>query len=312
MTIDVEIIYLSGDLYDTIKLPSLTILYSELCLKLSNMCSYIGRVYNIIDNTIILFPQNIMISDDEIITINKTLNIVFIDQNDDDNLLSYTMQQYQTPRKIIHFTINMLNINSSDLCYDPTSSFIIGFALKYKNNINFIKNNIYGCYCSENIKSNIVEYGLSSCLSNVQSSFPITKQNHTICKNKYDIIATNTYGILNQDNNIEIPDDFLIDCYEQTLMLLQHSYFSLKPGGKCAIVVPRTLLYNRNISFKECREFLINNCQITNIVDIFPPLETNLLQSIIFFTKGNCTKSIEYGLLNGNEYIINGNSIFPI
>lgn len=55
--------------------------------------------------------------------------------------------QYFTKRDLINFIINELNIKETEKCYDPacgSGGFILGFAKNFKNNLDFIKNNIYG------------------------------------------------------------------------------------------------------------------------------------------------------------------------
>lgn len=304
MTIAVNILNSSGSVYTTINVPSLNILYSELCIILSDALANVNnnyRIFNykIFNNIVSIYPPNIMINDNENIIIENDLNILFVSDSQYENLVVITPNtgtiQVNTfrelePRNMIHFVINMLNIQITDLCYDPAfvrGSFIFGFAHKYKDNANFIKNNIHGCeFNKQNYNDtimNITHNNLDDCLPNIMLKDSLNDNHQDLTKNKYDVIAISIFR-----NNIS--------------MYIKHIYNSLKQGGRCAVIIPRVFLTsNEN---RITKYFLKNNCTITHLIDIVPSINKEYPMLIMLFTKGGkTTEAIEFGLLNNNEYI---------
>jgi len=70
----------------------------------------------------------------------------------------------------------------------------------------------------------------------------------------------------------------------------------LKPGGRCAIVLPDGFLFGEGVKTR-LKERLINDCDLHTIVrlpkGVFAPY-TNINTNLLFFTKGGATDTVWY------------------
>jgi len=213
--------------------------------------------------------------------------------------------QYFTKRDLIKYIINELNIKDTDICYDPacgTGGFLLGFASKFKNNKNFIKNNIYGQeYLYEVYKTlnfNILANKYDKALKNISNDDSISNEYyHKKIKNKFDIVGANPpFGL-----SIETcPKEYPIKVKNSVALFLQHIYFSLKDDGRAGIIIDRGILNNgtdkKNAWESKLRKFLLEKTSITKIINLPTGIfkHTNFATSVIFFTKGLQTTKIKY------------------
>lgn len=213
--------------------------------------------------------------------------------------------QYFTKRDLIKYIINELNIKNTDICYDPacgTGGFLLGFASKFKNNKDFIKNNIYGQeYLYEVYKTlnfNILANNYDNAFKNISNGDSISNEYyHEQIKNKFDIVGANPpFGL-----SIETcPKEYPIKVKNSVALFLQHIYFSLKNGGRAGIIIDRGILNNgtdkKNAWESKLRKFLLEKTSITKIINLPTGIfkHTNFATSVIFFTKGLQTTEIKY------------------
>jgi len=237
--------------------------------------------------------------------------------------------QYFTKRDLIELIINELDIKQTDKCYDPacgTGGFLLGFAKKYKDNKDFINNNICGQEILEEVHMtmafNMLAYNIDGCLANIKNGDSIDELYHLKTKELYDVVGANPpFGM---SLNCDIKE-YPIIVKDSVALFLQHIYFSLKNGGKAGIVIDRGILNNgtdkKNSWEGRLRKFLLENTEITKIINLPTGIfkHTNFATSVIFFTKGKQTTNIKYilgyfkdedkgkgdkTLLLGNEEII--------
>ena len=83
------------------------------------------------------------------------------------------------------------------------------------------------------------------------------------------------------------------------VLFLQHVIDSLKPGGRCGIVMDEGVLFRTNeTAFVQTKRKLLNECNLWCIVSLPPKVFVNAgaasKTNLLFFTKGEPTKEIWY------------------
>jgi type I restriction enzyme M protein len=83
------------------------------------------------------------------------------------------------------------------------------------------------------------------------------------------------------------------------VLFLQHMIDSLKPGGRCGIVMDEGVLFRTNeTAFVQTKRKLLNECNLWCIVSLPPKVFLNAgaasKTNLLFFTKGEPTKEIWY------------------
>lgn len=111
---------------------------------------------------------------------------------------------------------------------------------------------------------------------------------------RYDIILANPpFGGKERD---EFKQNFTIKSSETAYLFLQHFMKSLKPGGRCAIVIKNTFLSNTDNASFSLRKELLESCDLHTILDL--PAKTFLGAGVktvvLFFEKGKKTNDIWY------------------
>ena len=213
--------------------------------------------------------------------------------------------QYFTKRELIELIINELDIKPNHICYDPacgTGGFLLGFTNKFKDNYNFIKNNIYGReYLYEVYKIlnfNILANNCDKAFQNITNGDSIRDDHyHKQVMNKFDIVGANPPFGVSIDT---IPKDYPIKVKNSVACFLQHIYFSLKEGGKAGVIIDRGIL-NNGTDKKNCwegklRKFLLEKTNIYKIINLPTGIfkHTNFSTSVVFFVKGTPTKEVKY------------------
>ena len=213
--------------------------------------------------------------------------------------------QYFTKRELIELIINELDIKPNHICYDPacgTGGFLLSFANKFKDNYNFIKNNIYGReYLYEVYKIlnfNILANNCDKAFQNITNGDSIRDDHyHKQVMNKFDIVGANPPFGVSIDT---IPKDYPIKVKNSVACFLQHIYFSLKDGGKAGVIIDRGIL-NNGTDKKNCwegklRKFLLEKTNIYKIINLPNGIfkHTNFATSVVFFVKGTPTKKVKY------------------
>src|SRR2546428_2845105 len=112
---------------------------------------------------------------------------------------------------------------------------------------------------------------------------------------RYDIVMTNPpFGTKGAGQAPE-RDDFTVKTANKQLNFVQHVMTILKPGGKCAMVVPDNVLFE-DTAGKEVRKLLMEDCDLHTILRLpigtFTPYSPGVKANIIFFTKGEPTKEV--------------------
>lgn len=83
------------------------------------------------------------------------------------------------------------------------------------------------------------------------------------------------------------------------VLFLQHVIDSLRPGGKCGIVLDEGVLFRTNeTAFVQTKRKLLDDCEVTAIISlpggVFTAAGAGVKTNLIFFTKGRPTEHIWY------------------
>jgi type I restriction enzyme M protein len=111
-------------------------------------------------------------------------------------------------------------------------------------------------------------------------------------KDRYDIILANPpFG--GQERK-EIQQNFPIKTRKTALLFLQHFIRCLKTGGRAAVVITNTFLFNSDKASIALRQELLASCNLHTVLECPPSffLGANVSTVVLFFTKGTATKRI--------------------
>lgn len=120
----------------------------------------------------------------------------------------------------------------------------------------------------------------------------------------FDVILTNPpFG---GKEGKESQDRFRYKTSSTQVLFLQHVIDSLKPGGRCGIVVDEGVLFRINESaFVQTKRKLLNECKLWCIVSlptrIFVNAGAGSKTNLLFFTKGESTRKVWYYDLSDNN-----------
>lgn len=111
---------------------------------------------------------------------------------------------------------------------------------------------------------------------------------------RFDVILTNPPFGTKGANQAPVRDDFVVETSNKQLNFVQHVLTRLKPGGRCAIVVPDNVLFADQAG--EVFKVLMEDCNVHTVVrcprGTFAPYTAGTKTNVLFFTKGEPTKKL--------------------
>ena len=113
----------------------------------------------------------------------------------------------------------------------------------------------------------------------------------------YDVVLTNPpFG---GKEGKEAQTGFAFKTSATQVLFLQHVIDSLKPGGRCGIVLDEGVLFRTNeTAFVQTKRKLLNDCDLWCIVSlpagVFAAAGGGVKANLLFFTRGEPTKNIWY------------------
>jgi type I restriction enzyme M protein len=111
---------------------------------------------------------------------------------------------------------------------------------------------------------------------------------------RFDVILTNPPFGTKGANQAPVRDDFVVETSNKQLNFLQHVLTLLKPGGRCAIVVPDNVLFADQAG--EVFKVLMEDCNVHTVLrcprGTFAPYTAGTKTNVLFFTKGEPTKTL--------------------
>lgn len=121
---------------------------------------------------------------------------------------------------------------------------------------------------------------------------------------RYSCILTNPPFGTKGANQAPVRDDFTIATSNKQLNFVQHCANTLKPGGRCAIVLPDNCLFEGKAG--EVFNILMQDCNVHTVLRLprgtFTPYSPGVKANVVFFQKG---------LLTENTWIFDARSNVP-
>jgi type I restriction-modification system DNA methylase subunit len=118
--------------------------------------------------------------------------------------------------------------------------------------------------------------------------------------NVYDVILSNPPYGMSIDTTKTKDKYYFIKVKNSSALFLQHIYNILKVGGRAGVVVDQGIINNgsskKNSWEKKLRKHLLENCNLHKITMLPTGIfsHTNFATCILFFTKGEETKEVEF------------------
>jgi type I restriction enzyme M protein len=224
--------------------------------------------------------------------------------------------QFFTPREIIRAMVKTVNPRPGETIYDPccgTGGFLVQaynhlYPLTQKrgaDHIHTLKHNTFFGREKENLiypitLANMVLHGIEQ---------PAIWHGNTLTGNeifgglfdgapgKYDVVLTNPpFG---GKEGKEAQTNFAYKTGATQVLFLQHVIESLKPGGRCGIVLDEGVLFRTNeTAFVQTKRKLLDDCNVYCIVSlpggVFTAAGAGVKTNLIFFEKGKRTEKIWY------------------
>jgi len=128
-------------------------------------------------------------------------------------------------------------------------------------------------------------------------------------KDRYNLILANPpFG---GKERPEVQQNFDIKTGETAFLFLQHFIKNLKAGGRAAIVIKNTFLSNSDNGSVSLRKYVLESCNLHTVLDM--PAGTfigaGVKTVVLFFTKGEPTKSIWYYQMDAGRNMGKTNSL---
>ncbi len=222
--------------------------------------------------------------------------------------------QFFTPREIIRVMVRVIDPEIGETIYDPccgTGGFL---AQAYQfmqqkamtgEDIEILKTRTFYGREKENLVypialANLVLQGIDEphiWHGNTLTGLEIYGGLFQGAPSQFDIVLTNPPfgGKEAKDAQTRFP----YKTSSTQVLFLQHVIDSLKPGGRCGIVMDEGVLFRINENaFVQTKRKLLNECNLWCIVSLPPKLFVNAgaasKTNLLFFTKGEPTKEIWY------------------
>lgn len=247
------------------------------------------------------------VSTDDIHTIAKLYEDMLVEMRD----AAGSNGEFYTPRPVIRFIVEQIkpDLKKSEKILDPacgTGGFLVE-ALEYlkkdeKSRIDYKKlryDTLFG------IEKKPMPYllGMMNMLlhevdkPNIARTNTLAKPLKEITeKDQYDIIITNPPFGGEEETGISSNLPAGMQTSDTALAFLQFIMESLKPNGRCAIILPNGPLFAGGIAAK-VKQKLLEECNLHTIVrlpnSVFAPY-TGIATNILFFEKGKPTSEIWY------------------
>jgi type I restriction enzyme M protein len=110
---------------------------------------------------------------------------------------------------------------------------------------------------------------------------------------QYNCVLTNPPFGTKGANQAPVRDDFTIATSNKQLNFVQHCVNILKPGGRCAIVLPDNCLFEGKAG--EVFEILMQDCNLHTVLRLprgtFTPYSQGVKANVVFFQKGFSTEN---------------------
>ena len=222
--------------------------------------------------------------------------------------------QFFTPREVIKVMVRVINPKVGETVYDPccgTGGFL---AQAYQHmlpnavtatEIETLKTRTFYGREKEDLVypislANLILHGIDEphiWHGNTLTGHEVYGGLFTGAPTLFDVVLTNPpFG---GKEGKEAQTRFAYKTSSTQVLFLQHVIDSLKPGGRCGIVMDEGVLFRTNeTAFVQTKRKLLNECNLWCIVSLPPKVFVNAgaasKTNLLFFTKGEPTKEIWY------------------
>ena len=131
----------------------------------------------------------------------------------------------------------------------------------------------------------------------------------------YDVVLANPpfSGRVDRDR---IVDDVKVGTTTATeLLFLKYMMDSLRPGGRCGVIVPEGVLFGSTGAHKELRRQLVENHSVQAVLSlpggVFQPY-SGVKTSVLFFRKGGSTENVLFLHADHDGYKLDANHDTPV
>lgn len=227
------------------------------------------------------------------------------------------MGQFFTPREIITFCVEMMNLERGDLVIDPacgSGGFLLNAMDRVRKNAeknydereawehwhNFAMNNLYGIEINDQIarvcKMNMIIHddGHTNVIStdSLRNFDEIVKIHREFKKTHFDILLTNPpFGAIVKSTEKDYLDKYELGKDKKNqkteILFIERCLDFLKSNGKMAIVLPDGILTNSSLQY--VRDFLMEKSQILAVVSLpqfaFTHFGAGVKSSLVFLRK---------------------------
>ncbi len=222
--------------------------------------------------------------------------------------------QFFTPREIVRVMVKVIDPKIGETIYDPccgTGGFLVQANMQMKEKANTADNfevlktrTFYG----REKESLVYPIALANLLlsdieephiwhGNTLTGLELNGSLFQEAPAHFDVILTNPpFG---GKERKAVQNHFAYKTSATQILFLQHVIDSLKPGGRCGIVVDEGVLFRTNESaFVETKRKLLVECDLWCIVSlptrVFMSAGAGSKTNLLFFTKGKPTKELWY------------------
>ncbi len=211
--------------------------------------------------------------------------------------------QYFTPRPLIDCLIRLMKPRLGETIQDPAAG-TAGFIVAAHTRIIAENNDLYGleakvasrqlqdCYHAAELvpdthrllMMNLMLHGIEGTARNIDTLSPDGQS-----LSKADLILTNPPFGTKKGGGRPARDDFSVtaETSNKQLAFVEHIVRALKPGGRCAMVVPDNVLFEDGIG-RRLRHWLMDLCDLHTILRLPTGIfyAQGVKTNVIFFTKG--------------------------
>lgn len=224
--------------------------------------------------------------------------------------------QFFTPREIIRTMVQAIKPMPGETVYDPccgTGGFLVqaynfmyaAAESKGAEAIENLKHNTFFGREKENLiypitLANMVLHGIEQPAiwhGNTLTGNEIFGGLFSGAPGKYDVILTNPpFG---GKEGKEAQTNFAYKTSSTQILFLQHVIDSLKPGGRCGMVIDEGVLFRTNENaFVQTKRKLLDDCDLYCIVSlpggVFTAAGAGVKTNLLFFEKGKRTEKVWY------------------
>ena len=237
--------------------------------------------------------------------------------------------QFRTPRHIIRMMVELMQPTLTDTICDPamgSAGFIVESAKyireKYSREIMQAKNHMH--YKSDMFHGfdtdatmlrigamNLMLHGVDAPDVKYQDSLSMDNTD----ENKYSLCLANPPFSGSLDNNAVAKSLLAITRTKKTELLFMSLFVRmLKPGGRCASIVPESVLFGSDTAHKAIRKEIVDNQRLQAVISmpsgVFNPY-TPVSTAILIFTKTNAggTDKVWFYEMRAVGYTLNSNPI---